>query len=104
MAHFAQIENGIVTQVIVAEADYIDTKPGMWVKCSYNTRGGVHLTGGEPLRKNYPGPGWTYDAIRDAFIPPQPADIDGYGPYILNEDTCLWAAPAGYVPPLPGTP
>jgi hypothetical protein len=89
MSHFAQVENGIVTQVIVAEQDVIDS--GLfgtgWVQTSYNTVGGQHPEG-RPLRKNYAGIGYTYDATRDAFIPPQP-----FPSWLLNEDTCLWNAP-----------
>lgn len=90
MAHFAKVENGIVTQVIVAEQDVINS--GMfgtgWVQTSYNTRGGVHANGGTPLRKNYAGIGFTYDAQRDAFIPPRPSPA-----WTLDEATCLWVAP-----------
>ena len=90
MAHFAQIENGIVTQVIVAEQDVIDS--GLfgtgWVQTSYNTLGGVHMLGGAPLRKNYAGIGYSYDATRDAFIPPKP-----YASWTLVEETCQWTAP-----------
>ncbi|MDB4277825.1 hypothetical protein N9895_02175 [Gammaproteobacteria bacterium] len=90
MSHFAKVENGIVTQVIVAEQDVIDS--GMfgtgWVQTSYNTHGGTHANGGTPLRKNYAGIGFTYDSGRDAFISPQP-----YPSWGLNETTCLWEAP-----------
>ena len=90
MSHFAKVENGIVTQVIVAEQDVIDS--GVfgtgWVQTSYNTRGGVHVLGGTPLRKNYAGIGSTYDPHRDAFIPPKP-----FASWVLNEDTCLWNTP-----------
>ena len=55
---------------------------------SYNTHGGVHSLGGTPFRKNYAGLGYTYDANRDAFIPPKP-----YASWVLNETTCLWNAP-----------
>ncbi len=87
MAHFAKVDNGVVVNVIVAESDFISTLPdaSSWVQTSYNTHGGVHLLGGTPLRKNYAGIGYTYDAERDAFIPPKPD-----GEYVLNEDTCLW--------------
>jgi hypothetical protein len=92
MAHFAKVENGIVTKVIVAEPEYfenfIDTSPGQWIQTSYNTIGGIHRLGGTPLRKNYAGIGYTYDSIRDAFIPPKP-----YNSWILNEDSCLWQSP-----------
>ena len=103
MAHFAKVENGTVTQVIVAEADFIATgalgDPASWVQTSYNTRGGVHYgQDGQPsadqskaLRKNYAGLGYTYDASRDAFIPPKP-----FNSWVLNETTCLWDAPVPY--------
>ena len=93
MAHFAQIDsNNIVTQVLVIEQDVIDTglfgEPSSFVQTSYNTHGGVHILGGTPLRKNYAGIGYTYDSVRDAFIPPKP-----YNSWTLVEDTCLWTAP-----------
>ena len=104
MGHFAKVSNGIVTRVIVAEADFfnnfVDDSPGQWIQTSYNTRGGVHYqpNTNEPsedqskaLRKNYAGIGYTYDATRDAFIPPQP-----FNSWTLNEDTCLWDAPVPY--------
>ena len=98
MSHFAKVENGLVTQVIVAEQDFVDTQEGTWVQTSYNTRGGVHYNpetgepdGGVALRKNYAGMGFTYDSDRDAFIPPQP-----YPSWNLNENTCLWEAPVPY--------
>lgn len=91
MAHFAKIENNIVTQVIVAEQDVIDSglfgPPESWVQTSYNTHGGWHPEG-RPLRKNYAGIGYTYDPDRDAFIPSQ-----RYPSWTLNEETCLWEAP-----------
>jgi hypothetical protein len=93
MAHFAQIdENNIVTQVLVIEQDVVDTglfgEPRSFIQTSYNTYGGVHKLGGTPLRKNYAGIGFTFDAIRDAFIPPKP-----FNSWLLNEDTCQWDAP-----------
>ena len=95
MAHFAKVQNGIVTQVIVAEPEFfetfVDTSPGEWIQTSYNTYGGVHKLGGTPLRKNYAGTGSTYDKTKDAFIPPQP-----YPSWTLNEETCLWDSPVPY--------
>ena len=104
MGHFAKVSNGIVTKVIVAEADFfnnfVDDSPGQWIQTSYNTRGGVHYqpNTNEPsedqskaLRKNYAGIGYTYDSTRDAFIPPQP-----FNSWTLNEDTCLWDSPVAY--------
>lgn len=94
MSHFAKVENGIVTEVLVIEQDVIDTglfgDPSLWVQTSYNTHGGQHPEG-RPLRKNYAGIGYTYDTVRDAFIPPQP-----FPSWLLNEDTCLWDAPVLY--------
>lgn len=98
MAHFAKVENGIVTEVIVAENHVIESgllgDPSLWIQTSYNTRGGVHLnedmqpTGRPGLRKNFAGIGYTYDKEKDAFIPPKP-----YESWQLNEDTCSWQAP-----------
>ena len=104
MAHFAKVNNGIVEQVIVAEPEFFDTfvdsSPGQWIQTSYNTRGGVHYNPetGEPsadqskaLRKNYAGIGYSYDAQRDAFIPPKP-----YASWVLDEQTCTWSSPIPY--------
>ena len=92
MSHFAKVENGVVTQVIVIEQDVLNLghwgDPASWVQTSYNTSGGVHSQGGTPLRKNYAGIGYTYDSGRDAFIPPKP-----FASWLLNEDTCQWGAP-----------
>ena len=94
MSHFAKVENGIVTEVLVIDQDVIDTglfgDPSLFVQTSYNTRGGQHPEG-YPLRKNYAGMGYTYDAERDAFIPPQP-----FVSWSLDEDTCLWEPPTPY--------
>ena len=91
MAHFAHVTNGIVDQVIVAEQDFIDSgavgNPSEWIQTSYNTHGGQHPEG-RPLRKNYAGVGYTYDAVKDAFIPPKP-----FASWTLDDDTCLWNAP-----------
>ena len=80
MSHFAKVENGIVTQVIVAEQNVIDSSlfGSGWVQTSYNGT----------FRKNYAGIGDTYDADRDAFIPPKP-----YASWVLDENTCSWVAP-----------
>ena len=91
MSHFAKIEDVIVTTVIVAEQDFVDTQPGTWVQTSYNTYGGQHRLGNTPLRKNYAGIGYTYDSTRDAFYAPQP-----YESWTLNETTCLWEPPVAY--------
>jgi hypothetical protein len=94
MSHFAKIEGGVVTQVIVAEQDFINSgavgNAADWVQTSYNTHAGQHPEG-RPLRKNYAGIGYSYDAGRDAFIPPKP-----HNSWVLDEDTCLWNAPVAY--------
>ena len=104
MAHFAKVKNGIVTNVIVAEQEFIDSyqdgEPGIWVQTSYNTRGGVHyLTDSttpssdqsKALRKNFAGKGYIYDRGRDAFYTPQP-----YPSWTLNDTTCIWEAPVAH--------
>jgi len=95
MAHYAKVENDLVTKVIVAEPEFfntfVDSSPGKWIQTSYNTYGGVHSNGGTPLRKNWAGVGFTYDATKDAFIAPQP-----YSSWTLNNTTCLWEAPTAY--------
>jgi hypothetical protein len=98
MAHFAQIENNIVTQVIVvANEEILDGNGqeseqkgidfcsnllgGTWKQTSYNAK----------IRKNYAGIGYTYDEDRDAFIPPKPFES-----WVLNEDTYNWECPIPY--------
>jgi len=100
MPHYALLNNNIVVQVIVGssddqEAEYAEMFGLACKRTSYNTRGGVHFAGGTPYRKNYAGIGYTFDAVRDAFIPPAP-----YGSWVLNETTCLWDAPVPM--PTPG--
>ena len=101
MAHFAELDaqNKVVRVLVVPDEqehrgrDFLadDLKlGGRWVRTSYNTRGGGHTGGGTPLRKNYAGPGMTYDAARDAFIHPKPQQAPSW---VLNEQTCLWEPP-----------
>ena len=104
MSHYAQLdENNMVVFVIAAKSDhkedeFTESTGNVWKQTSYNTSGGVHYTDGEPsadqskaLRFNYAGIGHTYDADRDAFIPPQP-----FPSWVLDEDTCLWQPPLPY--------
>tara|TARA_R110001632_G_scaffold202901_1_gene326149 strand:- start:21 stop:389 length:369 start_codon:yes stop_codon:yes gene_type:complete len=97
MSHFAKIENNIVTTVIVAEQEFIDTQDGTWVQTSYNTRGNVHYgqdrqpDGGVALRGNYAGIGYTYDADNDVFYAPKP-----HASWTIDTDTWLWIAPIAY--------
>jgi len=79
MSHFAKLdENNVVVFVTVGRQED-DGKEA------------VHALGGTPFRKNYAGIGYTYDAGRDAFIPPKP-----FASWVLNETTCLWDAPVPY--------
>lgn len=86
MAHAAKVNaEGIVEEVLVVPDaqehrvhDYLANDLGLggtWVQTSYNAN----------IRKNYAGIGFTYDSVRDAFIPPKCHDVA-----TLNEDTCLW--------------
>lgn len=97
MAHFAELDsNNVVLRVIVvgnqdtADATGVEKESigrafcerlfgGNWVQTSYNGN----------KRKNYAGIGFTYDATRDAFIPPKPQE----GTWVLNEETCHWVRP-----------
>lgn len=100
MAHFAKVENGVVTEVLVISQDEINLgffgDPSLWIQTSYNTRGGVHYDqNGQPdgpgLRKNYASIGFAYDPLLDAFIPPKP-----YPSWLLDTQTCLWDPPVPY--------
>jgi hypothetical protein len=98
MAHFAKLENNVVTQVIVvSNQDILDEQGqeseekgiafcsnllgGTWKQTSYNGN----------IRKNYAGVGYKYDATLDAFIPPQP-----FASWTLNNETAQWEAPTPY--------
>lgn len=93
MSHYAQVKDGIVQQVIVAELDYINTLADSadWVQTSYNTRGGEHTQGGTPLRGNYAGIGFIYDKDHDVFYSPKP-----FPSWTLNTNTWLWESPIPY--------
>ncbi len=98
MAHFVQLKNNIVKQIIVVSnqdtadehgvekeeigidfcTNLLGVSGGNWLQTSYNGR----------IRKNYAGIGYTYDEGRDAFIAPKP-----YNSWLLDEDTCQWKAP-----------
>lgn len=102
MSHYAKVVNGIVTQVIVADATFfntfVDTSPGSWIQTSYNTRGGVHYApnsdipdSGSPLRGNYAGIGYTYDSTNDVFYPPQP-----YPSWTIAAPKWTWTPPTPY--------
>ena len=89
MSHFAKVENGIVTEVIVAEQDVIDS--GLfgtgWIQTSYNTYGGQHPEG-RPLRGNAAGIGSIYDEENDVFYAPKP-----FPSWTISAPSWLWQAP-----------
>jgi len=89
MAHFAKVENGVVTQVIVIDQETLNSgnwgDPSAWVQTSYNTQAGQHPQG-KPLRKNYAGIGYLYDGV--GFYAPQP-----YPSWIKDDATYQWSAP-----------
>ena len=103
MAHFAEInEDKIVLRVVVTDNEdpnadegyqwLVDNLTGTWIKTSYNAVGGKRRNPDtneildEPgFRKNFAGIGFTYDEVKDAFIPPKPGEN-----FTLNETTCLW--------------
>jgi hypothetical protein len=103
MSHYAKVHNGIVEQVIVAEAEFftnghfVDTSPAEWIQTSYNTHGGIHYgqdgkpDGGIALRGNYAGIGMIYDSVNDVFYTKQP-----YPSWTLNNTTWIWEAPVAY--------
>lgn len=99
MAHFAEIgvDNIVLRVVVINNNELLDSDGveqeslgaefcrnlfgGTWMQTSYNKN----------IRKNFAGRGYTYDSVRDAFIPKQP-----YASWILNEETCNWEAPVAY--------
>ena len=91
MAHYAFLdENNIVNEVIVG-IDETQLIEGLDTETWYgNFRGQVckRTSYNGNYRKNYAGIGYTYDAAKDAFIPPKP-----FNSWTLDEDTCRWQAP-----------
>ena len=109
MAHFAKLDSTnkvigvhVLVNEVITDGDGVEQEQlgvdfltdlfgGTWKQTSYNTSRGVHSLEGTPFRKNYAGKGYTYDATRDAFIPPQP-----FASWTLNETTCQWDSPVPY--------
>tara|TARA_A200000159_G_scaffold92514_1_gene85984 strand:+ start:3665 stop:3991 length:327 start_codon:yes stop_codon:yes gene_type:complete len=85
MAYYAKIVDAKVINVITAEESFFDTfyddAAGLWLETKMDGS----------IRKNYAGIGFSYDAIKDAFIPPQP-----FPSWTLNEDTFIWECPVAY--------
>ena len=84
MSHFAKVENGIVTEVIVSEKDFINSgvmgDEFLWVQTSYNGN----------FRGKYAATGDTWDKVNEVFISPQP-----YPSWSLN-DSFNWEAPIAH--------
>ena len=89
MSHWAEVnKDNKVIRVLVGDNNdpagdegyqwLVNNLGGTWIKTSYNAN----------IRKNYAGIGYTYDAVRDAFIAPKPDNATGF-----NEDTCRWIVP-----------
>lgn len=92
MSHYAKVIDNIVTEVIVADEEFIHSglvgEPSDWIQTSYNTYGNIHKLGGTPLRGNFAGIGYTYDKNNDVFYSPQP-----YPSWTLDTSTWLWNPP-----------
>ena len=117
MAHFAQInssDNIVTTILVINDSKLLDGNGDVseavgiaymesiwsesgkyWRQCSYNTKKGAHILGGTPFRKNFPQPGWTFNASADAFNPPRPTDMNGdpCTSWTITSSTGVWDAP-----------
>ena len=86
MSHWAEIDDkGLVLRVLVGDNNepdegesFMNSLGGTWIKTSYNGN----------IRKNFAAIGYTYDEVRDAFIPPRPNNAQGF-----DEETCRWIVP-----------
>jgi hypothetical protein len=93
MAHYAKIENNTVTNVIVADQQFINSgivgDPATWIE----------ITNDDGLNIHYAGIGFTYDNVLNIFIPPKPFDswvLDGVNwvaptPRPLDDKTYAWS-------------
>lgn len=96
MAHFAEIgiDGKVLRVIVVANADTSNENGveqeeigaafcnnllgGVWKQTSYN----------RSFRKHFAGPGYAFDALRNAFIPPKPFES-----WTLDDELCVWSAP-----------
>jgi len=108
MAHFAKIGiNNLVEDIVfvdntithmdVSDSNTEDEQRGIdylqsifgtdtsWKQCSYNTWSNEHKDNGKPFRFNMPEIGYSYDSLRDGFIPPKPSND-----FILIEKKLQW--------------
>ena len=103
MAHFAELENNIVTRVIVVHNNELLDENGIeqeangiaFCQSHFGTDNWKQTSYNGTIRKNYAGIGYTYDEQRDAYIPPKP-----YASWLLNEDTCQWVSPVPHPTPV----
>jgi len=95
MAYFAKLGIGNIVETVVVVNDSIATTEQAGIDFLNNLYGSRDVwkqtfTDGSQ-RKNYAGTGYTYDEIKDAFIPQKP-----FNSWTLNETTCKWEAPVAY--------
>jgi hypothetical protein len=91
MAHYAYIDNNNLVVAVVVGKDETELIDGLDTETYYaqGTPYTVKRTSyNGNIRKNYAGVGYTYDSVRDAFIPPKPDNSIGF-----DEDTCQWITP-----------
>ena len=80
--YFAKLdENNIVTDVIVADQDFVNALSGTWVQ--------TDIDGVSPI--NYAGIGYKWHADLNGFVAPQP-----YASWTLDNSTCKWVSPVAY--------
>jgi hypothetical protein len=91
MPYFAKIDNGIVSNVIVADNAFITDQDGMWIECFEQSEDCCNGTSNTHPRGNMASVGYSYDVLLDAFIPPKP-----YPSWVFNQEMVRWEAP---VPP-----
>lgn len=87
MSIFAQIENNVVTQVIIADQEFIDNLDGTWIETAMDGS----------IRQNYASIDFIYDPVNDIFIPPQP-----FPSWTFNKEINFWEAPIAYPETLEG--
>ncbi len=93
--YFAQVIEGRVQQVIVADQEFINSgvvgPAEQWIETTMNTAAGASLDGGRAIRYNTAERGWHYDAQADAFYRPQP-----WPSWTLDTTRYVWVAPEPY--------
>jgi hypothetical protein len=91
MAHYAFLDNNNIVTEVITGIDETETIEGLDTETWYgNFRGQVckRTSYNGRIRYNYAGIGYTYDAVKDAFIAPKPDNAISF-----NEDTCQWIVP-----------